>query len=84
LEPLEPRDVPSAGYVPTAAEQLFLERLNDARANPAAYGQTIGVNLAGYAPAPPLAFDTRLIRAARDHSADMIARNYFSHVTLLC
>jgi uncharacterized protein YkwD len=80
LEELEPRQLLS-GFQPTAAEQLFLERLNDARANPAAYGASIGVDLSGVAPAPPLAFDPRLVEAARRHSQDMAARDYFAHDT---
>lgn len=32
---------------PTATSQLFLTRLSDARANPAAYGATIGLTLPG-------------------------------------
>jgi hypothetical protein len=79
VERLETRDLP-AGFAPTAWEQLFLERLNDARANPAAYGRSIGLNLAGVAPSSPLVFDTRLIRAARLHSFDMNARRFFDHV----
>src|SRR5262245_65198679 len=78
LEELESRRLLS-GYQPTAAEQLFLERLNDARANPAAYGASIGIDLSNVAPSQPLAFDTRLIQSARDHSQDMSDHNYFSH-----
>jgi hypothetical protein len=80
IEPLEARLVLS-GFEPTPVEQLFLEQLNDARANPAAYGATIGVDLSGVAPSQPLAFDTRLVEAARLHSQDMNARAYFSHIT---
>jgi hypothetical protein len=80
LEELEPR-LPLAGFQPSAVEQFFLERLNDARANPAAYGASIGLDLSGVAPAPPLAFNTLLIQAARLHSLDMFNRNYFEHVT---
>ena len=54
VETLEPRNVPS-GYQPTAQEQLFLEQLNDARANPAAYGASVGLDLSGVAPSEPLA-----------------------------
>jgi hypothetical protein len=79
LEALELRDVPS-GMVPTPMDQLFLEELNAARANPAAYGASIGVNLSYIAPAPPLAFDTRLEQAATLHSLDMNGRNFFGHV----
>ena len=63
------------------AEQVFLERLNDARANPAAYGASIGVDLSNIAPAQPLAWNSDLIAAAIGHSQDMNARNYFSHDT---
>ncbi len=79
LERLEPREL--LAYPPTVAEQVFLERLNDARANPAAYGQSIGLDLAGVAPSQPLAFSTNLIQAARDHSQDMNDRRYFDHVS---
>lgn len=80
LESLEEREVLS-GYTPTAVEQLFLEQLNDARANPTAYGQSIGLNLSNVAPSQPLAFDSRLIQASRDHSTDMAIRGYFAHNT---
>jgi uncharacterized protein YkwD len=80
LEQLEDRQLLTAS--PTGAGQVFLERLNDARANPAAYGQSIGVNLSNVAPAPPLAFDPALIQAAHGHAVDMNARNYVGHGTL--
>jgi len=75
---LEPREVPATAP-PTAAEQVFLERLNDARANPAAYGASIGVDLSYIPPAAPLALDPRLVAAALGHSQDMNARGYFGH-----
>lgn len=78
LEYLEDRLVP-AGVEPTAVEQLFLEQLNDARANPAAYGNSIGLDLSGVAASQPLAWDPRLIAAARGHSQDMNDRNFFDH-----
>src|SRR3954454_8418273 len=78
LEELEPRQLLS-GAAPTAVEQLFLERLNDARANPAAYGASIGLDLSGVAPSAPLAVDPRLVQAARQHAQDMAARNFFAH-----
>jgi hypothetical protein len=80
LEELEARHLLS-GYDPMAVEQLFLEELNDARANPAAYGASIGVDLSAVAPSQPLAFSTQLIEAARLHSQDMNNRGYFSHYT---
>jgi hypothetical protein len=58
----------------------MVERLNDARANPAAYGQSVGVDLSNVAPAQPLAWDPRLIAAAQFHSQDMNSRRYFDHV----
>lgn len=77
VEELESRLTPS--LPPTGVEQLFLEQLNDARANPAAYGASIGLNLSGVAASQPLAFDARLIEAARLHSLDMNNRGFFSH-----
>jgi uncharacterized protein YkwD len=81
LEQLESRLVLATGLQPTAVEQLFLEELNDARANPAAYGASIGLDLSNVAPSQPLAFSPLLIQAAREHSQDMSARGYFAHVT---
>jgi fibronectin type 3 domain-containing protein/uncharacterized protein YkwD len=78
LELLETRQVLS-GYTPTGLEQEFLERLNDARANPTAYGQSVGVDLSTVAPSQPLAFNTSLIQSSRDHSQDMSNNNYFGH-----
>ncbi len=80
LEQLEDRRL-LTGIPPTAVEQLMLEELNDARANPAAYGAVIGVDLSGVAPSQPLAWDPRLIQSALGHSQDMNDRNYFGHVT---
>lgn len=80
FEELEAREVLSAAQ-PTVVEQLFLERLNDARANPAAYGVSIGLDLSGVAPSQPLAFNSILIDAAREHAQDMNNRAYFSHDT---
>jgi uncharacterized protein YkwD len=79
LEILEDRLVPS-GWQPTAYDQQFLERLNDARANPAAYGASIGLDLSSIAPSVPLAMDPRLVAAATGHSQDMSDRNYFGHI----
>ena len=80
MEELEPRCLLSIA-VPTATEQLFLELLNNARANPAAYGASIGIDLSGVAPSQPLAFDPRLIDAAQLHSIDMNNQGYFGHNT---
>src|SRR5260370_31747987 len=80
VEHLETRLVLSA-VQPSAAEQLMLEELNDARANPAAYGAAIGLDLANVAPSQPLAFNPALIQAAEHHSQDIDLRAYFAHVT---
>ncbi len=80
VEQLEPRHLLS-GFEPTATEQLLLEQLNDIRANPAAYGASIQLDLSAVAPAAPLAFDPVLIQAARQHAQDMNDRFYFSHIT---
>jgi uncharacterized protein YkwD len=80
VEALETRQLLS-GFTPTPVEQLALEELNDARANPAAYGNSIGLDLSSVAPSPPLAFDTRLIMAARQHSQDMNDFAYFGHIS---
>jgi uncharacterized protein YkwD len=78
LERLEAREVLS-GYTPTGVEQEFLERLNDARANPAAYGRSIGLDLSGIAASQPLAFNTDLVASSRNHSVDMDIHNFFAH-----
>jgi uncharacterized protein YkwD len=80
VEDLESRSLLS-GYSPTDIEQLYLEELNDARFNPAAYGASLGLNLSNVAPSQPLAMSTQLVESARLHSQDMIAQNYFSHTT---
>src|SRR5262249_32836293 len=79
LEELERRDL-LAGFAPTVQEQLFLEQLNDARANPPAYGAAINFNLANVAPVQPLAFNPLLIQAARLDAQDMNDRGFFDHV----
>ncbi len=79
VEELETRNLLS-GFAPTPVEQQFLELLNNARANPAAYGASIGVDLSYIAPSPPLAFDPRLIQAAYLDALDMSNRNFFAHV----
>ena len=82
LEELETRQVLS-GVQPTATEQLFLEQLNDIRANPAAYGASIGLPaIDTVAASQPLAWNSSLIQAAQGHSQDMNANNYFAHTDL--
>ena len=79
---------------PTAGEQLVLEYVNRARANPVAEGQRLGIDITEglqddpsnscYGPEyvgvrPPLAMNPDLRAAAEGHSEDMYNQNYFSH-----
>jgi hypothetical protein len=82
---------------PSPDEQLVLEIINRARANPTAEGtrlQTfspIGLpagdikegldNPGSVGPRPPLAMNKNLLATARAHSLDMYQRNYFAHDT---
>ena len=70
-----------SGYSPTAIEELFLTELNDARFDPAAYGDALGIDLSNVAPAQPMAMNPLLVEAARLHSLDMLDRGYFNHYT---
>jgi hypothetical protein len=80
VEQLESREAAS-GLQPTAVEQYMLEQINDIRANPAAFGAAIGVDLSNVAAAPPLAFDPVLIQAARLHALDMNNQGYVSRIS---
>ncbi len=72
---------------PTAYEQLMLELVNRARANPGAEAARLGIDLnEGLAPGTiqdtpkqPLAFHPLLIAAARAHSQWMLDNDIFSH-----
>src|SRR5688572_23520768 len=80
---------------PTPDEQLVLEIINRARANPTAEGSRLstfspialpGGNIAeglanpgSVGPRPPLAMNKNLLTVAREHSTDMYTRNYFAH-----
>lgn len=72
---------------PTDFEQLMLELVNRARANPGAEAARLGIDLnEGLAPdtiadtpKPPLSLHPLLIQAARDHSLWMLDNNIFSH-----
>lgn len=71
---------------PTANEQLVLEYINRARANPFAEGQRLGIDIheglqdpSVVGPRPPLAMNSMLLGIAEAHSSDMYNRNYFSH-----
>ena len=79
---------------PTPEEQLVLEYINRARANPVAEGQRLGIDITEglqdnpqngcYGPAyvgvrPPLSMNPDLLAVAQAHSEDMYDQNYFSH-----
>ncbi|MCS7089580.1 MAG: CAP domain-containing protein [Verrucomicrobiota bacterium] len=86
---------------PTDEEQLYLEYINRARANPAAEGERLAatsdpdvrsaysffgvdlnrmrLDLAGLAPAAPLAMSVELLAAARRHSWDMATNRFQGH-----
>lgn len=75
---------------PTAAEQAHLERINRARLNPQVEadrllggnlneGITAPDDLISTEPKQPLTFNAQLYQAARLHSQDMIAQDYFDH-----
>jgi hypothetical protein len=62
-------------------EQLLLERVNDLRADPQAYGLAIGLNLDHVAPSPPLALNPLLTQSARRHAEDMADHDFVGHVS---
>src|SRR5437868_6621157 len=69
---------------PTADEQLVLEFINRARANPTAEGQRLGIDINEGLPQnavvrPPLAMNKILLGTARAHSQDMYTRKFFEH-----
>jgi uncharacterized protein YkwD len=86
IERLESRRLLAAVY-PTAVEQLEVELINRARANPAAEAARYGIDLNEGLPAgtistaakPPLAINPYVTDAARKHSQWMIDHDVFSH-----
>ncbi len=85
---------PTIGTQPTASpnatvlEQLSLERLNRARLRPGVEAANFGIALdegipgqLADGPRQPVAMNAALTSAARQHSQDMLARNYFAHDT---
>ncbi len=84
---LEPRYL-LAGIVMTDEEQLVLEYINRARADPPAEAARFGIGLNEGLPSgtispnpkPPLAPNQILTDVAVAHSQDMIDRNFFDHV----
>jgi uncharacterized protein YkwD len=73
---------------PTAEEQLMLELVNRARANPTAEAARFGIdlnegittNLIPSTPTQPLAFDPHTLQSARGHSQWMLDHDMFGHV----
>lgn len=72
----------------TLLEQLSLERINRARLRPLAEAQGFGIAVdeaipgqINGTPKQALAMNAALVQSARDHSRDMIARDYFAHDT---
>lgn len=57
-------------------QQEVISRINQIRATARACGSLT------YAAAPPLKWNDKLFNAAAGHSADMAAKNYFSHTSL--
>ncbi|MGA2500119.1 MAG: SdrD B-like domain-containing protein, partial [Tepidisphaeraceae bacterium] len=87
MDAFEPRLQLSAA-TPSDYEQYMLELINRARANPTAEAARYSIDLNEGVPAvstistdakQPLAFNPYLIDAARGHSQDMIAHDYFAH-----
>jgi hypothetical protein len=71
---------------PTSAEQLVLEYVNRARADPIAEGERLGIDIheglpdpSLVGPRPPLAMNQILLSIATAHVQDMYNLNYFSH-----
>lgn len=89
VDSLEPRLLLTVVNM-TDQEQLMLELINRARANPTAEASRFGLDLnqglaAGTITSQakqPLAPHQALVSAARIHSDDMLDRDYFSHTTL--
>ena len=74
---------------PTPEEQLVLEYINRARANPTVEGTRLGINmweslcdLNDVGVRPPLAMNKILLQVAHNHSWDMYTNNYFAHKDL--
>lgn len=74
---------------PTPEEQLVLEMINRARADPWAEGARLGMDpgeglppeeAARLGKRPPLAFHAALLASARAHAQDMHTRGFFAHV----
>ncbi len=68
---------------PTPAERELLQLLNQARADPTAYGKSLHppLDLSDVPPSRPLEFNGDLQKASQAHADDMRDRDYFSHST---
>jgi uncharacterized protein YkwD len=64
----------------TEAKNAF-NYLNQVRANPESYSQSIGVDLSGVEPRPALKWNNILQKVAEEKAKDMANRNYFSHTS---
>jgi uncharacterized protein YkwD len=78
----------SASVSASLLEQLSLERINRARLLPAAEAAANNIAIdegvpgqLNTLPKPPVALNAKLNSAARGHSQDMLARDYFEHNT---
>lgn len=69
-------------FIPSAQDQLILELVNRARANPGAeaarQGTSLGTGVSA-APSQALAFDPLLLVSAEKHSLAMLEDNFFAH-----
>ena len=68
-----------------AAEGGILNAVNtwysaDARSRKPSFFANLVGEFAAYPAVPPLAFNAKLLQAARAHSQDMVARSFFAHV----
>lgn len=88
FEALESRQLMS-GFSWTAHEVYLSELVNRARANPAAEGQLLGIDLTAgltqqellrLVPSEPLALNEFLTQSSRAHALDMAERDFFDHV----
>ncbi len=65
---------------PSGAEQEMVELANRARRDPIAEGTRYGLTLTGIPPAPPLATNSLLAKAALAHATDQAVKKYYAHV----
>ncbi len=74
---------------PSIAEQIHLEAINRARANPSAEATLFGMSdvtegtngKLTNSPQAPLVFNAKLLQSSRGHSLDMATRGYFEHTS---